>query len=319
VKKQTVKQWIGLDLGGTKIAAAMVQANGRMKGTLKIPTELNSWAILRDQLIRICRELQESYGKAASLGIGSAGPLDAPHGVLLDPTNFGWTSPLRVNIVRELKQALKIPVELENDAAAAVLAEVWKGGGGKNCVVLTLGTGLGVGVVCDGKLLRGGRGLHPEGGHVLLRAGDQSAPCGCGLLGCAEAFLSGKNFAHRAGKILGESGVSGVELAERANRGDVRVLKLFAEYGELLAEYLVNIVVLYYPERVIFTGSFAATLPHFLDATRNRLESLLERRLRTIPLLPELRVSKLGDRAGILGSAYVAMHSRDGKADYALH
>jgi glucokinase len=238
--------------------------------------------------------------------------------VLLDPTNFGWTSPLRVNLTRDLRRALKIPVELENDAAAAVLAESWKGGGGKNCVVLTLGTGLGVGVVCGGKLLRGGRGLHPEGGHVLLHAGDKSAPCGCGLFGCAEAYLSGKNFASRASEQLREKNLTGLELTARAAQGDGRVLQLFEEYSEFLAEYLVDIVVLYYPERVIFTGSFAAALPHFLPRARARLEVLLERRLKTIPLLPDMRSSRLGDRAGVLGAAYVAMHSRNGEADYAL-
>lgn len=318
-KPRRTKQWIGLDLGGTKIAAAMVSANGRPQGLRREPSRTRHWPELRAQLIEICRELQEKHGKAAGIGIGSAGPLHAPSGTLLDPTNFGWAAPLKVRITAELARALRVPVALENDAAAAVLAETWKGGGGKNCVALTLGTGLGVGVVCDGKLLRGGRGLHPEGGHLLLRAGDRSAPCGCGLFGCAEAFLSGKNFSRRAGQILGETEVNGAALTTRAADGDPRVLRLFAEYAELLAEYLQNLVVLYYPERVVFTGSFAAAHSHFLPATRTRLRELLARRLRTLPLLPELCVSKLGDNAGVLGAAYVAMHGGSGKADYALH
>lgn len=318
MKKKT-KQWIGIDLGGTKIASAVVQENGRLKGLSRHATKLEKWPDLRGQLVELCRDLQAKHGKAVGVGIGSAGPLHAPSGTLLDPTNFGWTSPLKVKITSELSRALRIPVALENDAAAAALAEAWKGGGGRNCVVLTLGTGLGMGAICDGKLVRGGRGLHPEGGHLLLRAGDETAPCGCGLFGCAEAFLSGKNFSRRASVALKEPGLTGATLARRADEGDDRVLALFDEYAELLAEYLQSLVVLYYPERVILTGSFAGAYPHFLPKALAKLEEYLFRRMRTIPLLPEVRVSRLDDNAGVLGAAYVAMHSRVGVADYAPH
>jgi predicted NBD/HSP70 family sugar kinase len=154
---------------------------------------------------------------------------------------------------------------------------------------------------------------------LLLRPGDASAPCGCGNLGCAEAFLSGKNFGQRASRLLGEPDLSGAELAERAAHGDKKVLALFAEYSELLADYLHNLVVLYYPERVIFSGSFAEAHRHFLPLAEIRLKELIQRRLRTLPLLPELRCTRLGPAAGVLGAAYVAMHSRQGKADYASH
>ncbi|MGZ3706813.1 MAG: ROK family protein [Bdellovibrionota bacterium] len=320
MKKSKNKQWIGIDLGGTKVAAAIVSQTGRAKGLLREPTNLaGGWTALKTQLLRLCSELQRVHGKVQGIGIGSAGPLHAPSGKLLDPTNFGWTSPLVVNLSRELSRTLRIPVSLENDAAAAVLAESWKGGGGKNCVVVTLGTGVGLGVVCDGKLVRGGRGLHPEGGHMLLRPGDPSAPCGCGNLGCAEAFLSGVNFGNRASRLLGESGLTGAALEARATAGDKRVLALFAEYSELLADYLQNLVVLYYPERVILTGSFAEAHPHFLSAARARLRELISRRLRTLPLEPEVRLSKLDRNAGVLGAAFVAMHTRQGKATYAAH
>jgi glucokinase len=291
--KRKRKQWIGIDLGGTKIAAAVVGEDGRLRGARREPTRLGTWPELREQLATLCRELQAGHGSVQGIGIGSAGPLHAPSGTLLDPTNFGWKGPLKVKLTAELSRVLRIPVALENDAAAAVLAESWKGGGGKDCVVITLGTGVGVGVVCGGKLVRGARGLHPEGGHVLLRPGDLSAPCGCGLYGCAEAFLSGKNFAKRAATLLHEPGLTGAQLQD--------------------------LVVLYYPQRVILTGSFAAAHPHFLPLARKILEDLLARRLKTIPLLPELRISRLSENAGVLGAAFVAMHSRSGVADYASH
>jgi glucokinase len=300
---------IGIDLGGTKVAAAVVNEKGKILDERWEPTQLEGgWKSLRAQLVDICRAFRKKHGRLRGVGIGSAGPLHAPSGKLLDPTNFGWKDPLTVPVAANLKSALKIPVYLENDAAAAVLAEHWKGKGGDDCVMLTLGTGLGVGVIAKGRLLRGGRGLHPEGGHLLLRSGDRSAPCGCGNFGCSEAFLSGKNFASRAGRLLGREEISGKELADLARAGDPKALALFAEYSALLADYLHNMVVLYYPKKVIFSGSFAQSHPLFLPAARARLQELIERRLKTLPLMPELRLSALENKAGILGGAYIALN-----------
>jgi glucokinase len=262
---------------------------------------------LKKQIVEICQSLAKEHGKPKSIGIGSAGPLHAPSGKLLDPTNFGWKAAV-VPITRQLETALKIPVHLENDAAAAVLAEHWKGGAGKNCVVLTLGTGLGVGVIINGKLLRGARGLHPEAGHLVLRPGDKSALCGCGVEGCAEAYLSGMNFGKRSATKLKMPGISAKQIAELARNGNSQAMAQFSEYSEMLAAYILNMVVLFYPEKVILTGSFADAHSLFLPETEARLRVLLERRLKTIPLYPEIRVSKLGNRAGILGGAYVALN-----------
>lgn len=298
---------IGIDLGGTKIAAGLVSKEGKVLKELKVPSRLGEgWPGLRRQLTEIVKEL--SVKKVKAVGIGSAGPLHAPSGKLLDPTNFGWEGAQTISLTRDLGKSLKLPVMLENDAAATVLAERWKGGAGDNCVVLTLGTGLGMGVICDGRLVRGGRGLHPEGGHLLLRAGDPTALCGCGNYGCAEAYLAGKKFDERAERKLGEK-LKGTEWAARAAAGDEGARALFEEYSTLLAEYLQNLVVLYYPKTVIFTGSFAAAHEQFLPQAREKLEALIRRRLLTIPLLPQMRPSKLGHKSGILGGAYVALHS----------
>jgi glucokinase len=299
---------IGIDLGGTKVAAALVNSKGKILGERKVATALEGgWGGLKKQLVQICRELIADYGRARAIGVGSAGPLHAPSGRLLDPTNFGWPAAV-VPLGKSLSAALKLPVLLENDAAAAVLAEHWKGGGGKNCVVITLGTGVGVGVMINGRLLRGGRGLHPEVGHLVLRPGDKTALCGCGVLGCAEAFLSGMNFGKRAGAAMARPGITGKEVAELAAEGDAKALTLFAEYSDLLATYLLDLVVLYYPEQIIFTGSFAEASPLFLPATETKLKKLLERRVKTIPLYPKIRISRLGNQAGILGAAYIALN-----------
>jgi glucokinase len=300
---------IGIDLGGTKVAAGVMNEKGKILDETWAPTELGGgWSSLKAQLVRTCRELQAKHGRIHAIGIGSAGPLHAPSGRLLDPTNFGWTSPLVVKITAELERILRKPVRLENDAAAAVLAESWKGGGGTDCVVVTLGTGLGVGVIANGRLVRGGRGLHPETGHLIIGPNDASAPCGCGALGCAEAYLSGVNFGLRAARRLNMEGITAKQVAEMARNGHAEALAMFDEYASLMSVYLNNLVVLFYPKKVIFTGSFAEAHPLFLDTANARLAKLLERRMRTLPILPELKVSKLGNRAGILGAGYIALH-----------
>jgi len=299
---------IGIDLGGTKVAAALVDSRGKILGERKQPVELGAgWPGLKRQLIQLSRGLMQEHGKVSAVGIGSAGPLHAPSGKLLDPTNFGWKAAV-VPIASQLQAALKIPVRLENDAAAAVLAEHWKGGGGRNCVVLTLGTGLGVGVLVGGKLLRGARGLHPEAGHMLLNPGDVSALCGCGVHGCAEAYLSGMNFGRRAAARIGKPGATGKDVADLAARGNKEALAAFREYSSYLAAYLLNTVVLFYPEQILLTGSFAEAAPYFLPQAEEELKRLLERRLKTLKIYPKIRVSRLGNRAGVLGAAYVALH-----------
>lgn len=299
---------IGIDLGGTKVHAAVVNEKGKILSERKESTDLGGgWPRLKKQLIAICRELSAGEKGVRAIGIGSAGPLHAPSGRLLDPTNFGWQSPLKVKITSELQAALKIPVRLENDAAAAVLAEHWQGKG-ENIAVVTLGTGLGLGVIANGRLVRGGRELHPEGGHLLLRPGDPSAPCGCGNLGCAEAYLSGKNFTARVAKALGRPEINTLEIISLAQSGNSQVQEFFTDYSTLLAGYLQNLVVLYYPEKVLLTGSFANAHALFLPRAEAELKTMIARRLKTLPILPKVQVSKLGNRAGVLGAAFIALH-----------
>ncbi|RZA09319.1 MAG: ROK family protein [Proteobacteria bacterium] len=301
-------QVIGIDLGGTKVLAAMVSASGKVIEERKVPTELGSgWPGLRKQLIEICKELMAEHGLAKAVGIGSAGPLHAPSGTLLDPTNFGWPT-AKIAIARELQKALKIPVRLENDAASAVLAEHWKGGAGNDCIVVTLGTGLGVGIMVEGKVIRGSRGLHGETGHILLRPGDRTALCNCGNYGCSEALLSGNHFGFRAAARLKMPDIKAKQVSEMARNGNLPAKALFDEYGTMLGEFIFNLTTMFYPKTVILTGSFAEANPHFLPRAEERLRQLLERRLKTLPIMPEIRISRLGNRAGCLGAAFVALN-----------
>jgi glucokinase len=317
-KKKPAKKPLVLayDLGGTKIAVGVVDSSGKILAFHREAAFIKQGKkATLDQLIRLGKEMIKKYPAIESVGIASAGPLDPVSGELLDPTNFSgpdghWG---RVPLTRILSKGLKKQVILENDAAAAILAEVWKGlaKGTKNAMILTLGTGLGTAVVANGELVRGGRHQHTEGGHMIIHAGDESAPCGCGQLGCAEAYLSGRSFAHRARVILKNEVIDAPQIAARARDGDAAALKLFDEYAENLAIALHNYVVIFYPEIVVFTGSFAAAHDLFLEKTAKKLGKMLTRRNKVMNLQPELAISKLENQAGLLGGAYVALKAAE--------
>jgi predicted NBD/HSP70 family sugar kinase len=311
----TQKLVLAYDLGGTKVHAGIVNERGKICREVRalIHVERGRDAVLRE-LTEIGRALLKEFPKAKRVGLASAGPLDIQKGVLLDPTNYltdgkGWG---QVPIVKSLSKGLNRPVLLENDAAAALLAEHWMGvlKKKKNVMILTLGTGMGVGVLSNGVLERSGRMLHPEAGHLIIRADDETAPCGCGNLGCAEAFLSGKNFTQRVRKLTKQAEITTEEICDEARRGNPKYLSFFDEYARLFAISLNNWIRLYAPEVVALTGSFAQASDLFLPRAEETLEKLLSRLRDGVDMLPQIRLSTLDNRAGLLGAAHVALFRR---------
>ena len=272
---------LAYDLGGTKVAVGAVDSRGRILDEIRVPVALDQGkaATIR-QLVDLGKKILERNPSIKKAGIGSAGPLDPVTSTLLDPTNFArhgkrWG---KVALGKILSKKLGIPVRLDNDAASAMLAEHWIGAakGYDNAMILTLGTGLGTGIIANGELVRAGRHLHPEDGHFIIRAGDTTALCGCGNYGCAEAFLSGGGFGRRASLLLKEKNLDAKAVVDRARAGNAKAKALFREYSELMAVAIHNYVVAYAPEIVVFTGSFAKASPLFLPDTRKHLTQLLK-------------------------------------------
>lgn len=311
---KAARRVLAYDLGGTKVAVGVVDARGRILKETRVPVviEQGKAAVIR-QLADLGKELLREFPGIKAAGVASAGPLDPEKGVLLDPTNFtGPKGPWgKVPLAKLLSAKLKIPVYLENDAAAAMLAEHWIGAakGYDNAMILTLGTGLGTGIFLNGELLRAGRQLHPEAGHLILRHNDKTAPCGCGNLGCAEAFLSGRNFTRRARPRFANPSFTAKDIADLARKGDPRALAAFEEYAEIMAIAIHNYVVIYCPEIIVFTGSFADAADLFLPSTREHLKKYLARRRIGVDLMPKLKVSELENKAGLIGGAYVALNA----------
>ena len=315
-KQPAVPLVLAYDLGGTKVSVGVVNAYGEVVEETREPVLFeHGKKVVIDQLAQLGRSYLKRYPSIRKVGIASAGPLDPEQGMLLDPANFidskgrTWG---KVPIASHLKELLRRPVRLDNDAAAAMLAEHWVGAarGYQNAMVLTLGTGLGTGIICNGALVRAGHMLHPEAGHMIIRTDDPTAVCGCGNFGCAEAFLSGNGFARRARLAFRDPSISALDVATRARNGDAKAKACFAEYADLMAAAIRSYIVIYAPEIVVLTGSFANASDLFLEATEKKLETMMVRRRVGIDLMPKLALSQLSNQAGLIGGGYIGFGQR---------
>jgi glucokinase len=142
---------------------------------------------------------------------------------------------------------------------------------------------------------------------MVIKDGDASAPCGCGNLGCAEAYLSGRSFARRNRTRFSNPTLKPRDIAQLARSGDPRARAAFEEYARLMGVALANYVAMFSPEIFVFTGGFAEAADLFLDRTQKELAELIKRRRAGIDLMPKLEVSSLENEAGLLGGAYVAL------------
>lgn len=306
-----MKKVIAIDLGGTKLSVAVVTEKGRILHKIKQPTFLaEGWKGLQGQIKYLCQVVSKLEKNISAIGIGSAGPLNAKEGTLIDPTNFGWTGTKKIPLKKDLERILKKPIVFDNDAVAGVIGEMWLGKGSKNTMLMTLGTGLGVGVIANGKVLRGRDGLHPELGHLVLRPSDTTAHCECGVPGCAEGFLSGTNFPKWFARKTGKPQVSAKEIEDLGLAGDPTVLEFFDDYAHLLAQFICSLIVVSYPKEIIIAGSFSAAHPLFLKKTLELVHASMKRQETSHQIVPTIRISHLENQSGILGAAYMALNHR---------
>ncbi|MDR1692703.1 MAG: ROK family protein, partial [Oscillospiraceae bacterium] len=255
------KRTIGLDIGGTKCAAVLGFAGG---GTMEIREKErfdtpagNPGAVLG----RFENFIRAHAGGLAGIGISCGGPLDAERGVILSPPNLpGWDG---IEIVRYFAERFRVPVRLQNDANACALAE-WKYGAGRglrNLVFLTFGTGLGAGLILDGKLYSGTGGLAGEIGHWRM---EEDGPVGFGKSGSLEGFCSGGGLAQLARSADPDRrNITAKRAAELADGGDEAMRGVYARSGYVLGRALALILDFLDPEMVIL-GSIFARSGHLL-------------------------------------------------------
>lgn len=291
------------DIGGTKIHAAVADAKGRWLADMRVPTPTQSWAAGKKRLIQIAKEFKEDYPDIKACGIACAGPLDSYEGVLLNPTNLNWG---RAKIKKELSQALRMPVALENDAACAALGEYWGAHlrQAKNLIVVTLGTGVGVGVILNKQLFREGNRLHPELGHQILSPLSPEIQCACGVPGCTEGILAGSHFLERMQRLLKQPELTMEEVMHLASVRNPVVTRQFQTYSVRLAQFLYNQTITFAPERIVLSGSFSRASSYFLKSARDQVKKWIQ--TRKAQKMPLIEVSKLRNPS-LWGAADLAL------------
>lgn len=303
---------LALDVGGTKLAAGLVAADGRLLGSVREPTRTAEGPdVVIGQLVALGRHVAGD-ARPALVGVGCGGPLDAKRGIVQQPLNLpGW---IDVPLVAELEAAFELPVYLDNDANAAALGEHrWGAGRGtQNMVYLTVSTGIGGGVIADGRLLWGETGNAAELGHVSVSY--DGWPCVCGRRGCPEAFASATNIAARAraavaaGEPSSLSGLPSEEITAEAvtravGEGDALATRIWEETTAVLGAAVANVLNAFEPELVVIGGGVTRAGDLLFDPVRRLALSLAlppHRRARIVP-------AELGDDTGILGAAAVAL------------
>jgi glucokinase len=297
---------LGLDIGGTKLAAGVVDARGEVHSFLVEPTRAQegpdaALPRLFELGRRAVAESGVGWASIEAVGIGCGGPLDAEAGVLIAPPHLpGWRD---VPISELAVSAYERPVALENDATAAAAGEHrWGAGAGvRHMVYVTISTGVGGGVVIDGQLYRGAGGNGGELGHVTVDWRGRRCR-GCGRNGCLEAYVSGTSIAERA-QEAGLPFATSEAVAAAESAGDAGARALWNETVEALACGLVSIVNLFEPELVVLGGGVTRSGALLLDPVR---EAVRAGAMRPAGDAVEVVLSPLGDRVGVAGAAAIA-------------
>ena len=309
---------IGIDIGGTKIAGALVDESGSIVREMRVPTPANDVAALTAAVANIINELAAGQ-EVVGAGIAAAGFIDADQSHIVYAPNLSWRNePFKAN----LEKLISIPVLLENDANAAGWAEYRYGAGvgTKHMVMLTIGTGVGGAVIADSRMLRGGFGIAGELGHIRLVPNGKL--CGCGQHGCLESYGSGSALLKSARELVASGDPKGARLAQlERNAGqltgnevyqaireqDPGALELLAELGSWIGQAIGSLVAVLDPEMVVIGGGVSAAGDLLLDPIREAfLEHLPARGFR-----PELKIvaAEFVNDAGVVGAADLVRHA----------
>jgi len=309
-----------VDIGGTKIAVGAIDSSGRVLGRADTPTAADDG--FDAAMGRVAKLLDAVRAKAGidigGIGIGCTGPVDPLSGKIGEVEFLpGWRG---ANPVATLAGRFNVDVAMENDADAAVLGE-WQWGAGRgrrNFICVTIGTGIGGGIVLNGALYRGVGGAHPEIGHHVI---DDSGPqCYCGARGCWEVLASGPAIAAHARANL-PSGyprrdeITAAELCARARQGDGPAQAEIARAGRYLGIGVANLISLYTPDAIVLSGSVMDSADLFMPAIR----AVVRSHCTQVPAdQVEIGVAALGNEAPLIGAAAVWRHRFQGMQDGAM-
>jgi glucokinase len=315
--------FLGIDLGGTKIIAGLVERSGRIVAKQYCKTEAREGReAVFDRLISVATHLLTADGidrkRVTAIGVAAPGPIDSAAGVVTAPPNLpGWHN---VPLAEVIEKRLSLPTFLENDGNAAALGE-YSFGAGRDCehmIYVTASTGIGGGFVLNGQLYRGSSGSAAEIGHMTIL--PNGPLCGCGNRGCLEALASGTAIAREARERVSRgvttliadlaggdlTRISAKLVADAADKGDIEAQLILDEAMGYLGVGMASLVNLLNPGIIVIGGGLTNMGERLFDPVRRTID---RRAFRTSASAVEVHPAQLGNEVGLLGAAAVAMTS----------
>lgn len=317
---------LGIDIGGTKVESSLVDASGTVLTSHRHPTRADHGAgrVIDDIVACVDECLSRASRRAAAVGIGVAGQVDAENGVVRTAPNLGWSD---VPLQARLETALDLPVAVTNDVRAITWG-VWQHGVGKgtdDLVVVFVGTGIGGGVVSDGRMITGHQGLAGELGHTMIM--PYGRDCHCRNRGCWEAYAGGWALAERAqdaartdpdagAALINLAGgdiddITGRDVHAACEQGDSLATRIVDSTAEYLGLGLVGVVNAFNPHQVVLGGGMIEGHPPYVERAR---EIVRQRALRAAVTDLEVVPSDLNGEAGVIGAATMARRTHIGPA-----
>jgi glucokinase len=308
---------VGVDLGGTTIKIAFVDYEGTIKYKWEIPTDKTGESIVGDIAQAIddkLAEINQPKSKLSALGMGAPGPVDFETGMIYETVNLGWKNyPLKEHLQTETG----LPATVENDANIAALGEMWKGAGNRadDLILVTLGTGVGGGIIVNGEVVHGVNGAGGEIGHICC-VSEGGAPCNCGKTGCIETIASATGIVRVALEKLKESEdrpsmlrnhtlITSREVFEAASAGDALALEVVDYVTEQLGLVLGHLGSALNPAQIVIGGGVSKAG----EILRSKVEKAYKKH--AFPRAANsatISIAELGNEAGVIGGAWIARH-----------
>ncbi|MBQ0026155.1 MAG: ROK family protein [Lachnospiraceae bacterium] len=310
---------IGIDLGGTNIAAGIVDEKYNIIERASVPTEMPAGSEeIVQKIVTLCKNICDKAGVSiadiAGIGIGAPGAVNPDTGEVIFACNINMHN---TNLAQLISERTGISCKVENDANAAAYGEYIAGAGrgSRDFVLLTIGTGIGGGIIIGGKLFSGSNYAGGEIGHMVTHVGGEK--CSCGRSGCFERYASASALVRKAGLTICDkkdslimqlcggdvSKINAKTVCDAADAGDTDAQELLADFARELAAGLTNIVNIFQPEIICIGGGMSAQGEKLLSPVREILYK--ENYARDIDSQVKLTAAELGNDAGIIGAAYI--------------
>lgn len=309
--------YAGIDLGGTNIKCGIVDEEGKIIIQESVPTHSEKgFSYVAETMANLVIKLARANKiDVKAVGVGSPGMIDGERGAVVYSNNLAWQ---KVSLAAELKNRLRIPVRITNDANAAAFGEYACGAGSeyKSVVLITLGTGIGSGIVLNGKLYEGSAGAGAELGHEVIRMGGEK--CACGRRGCFEAYASATALIRQTKRAMEKdrqstlwrlcegdiNNVNGKTAFDGAAAGDKTAKRVISNYRRYLSEGLANIANTFRPEAILIGGGISAQGENLTKPLQKRVDKLMLGHGAYAPV--KILTASLGNDAGLVGAAMLA-------------